>query len=126
MFKTKITHWDIIITLTLIVISISCYVFFVHSNTNAESNEICIYINGYNAATLPIGQDGEHSFLNGEFIISIKNSSVRVVKSDCYDRTCQKMAINKNGGEIICLPNNIVIRLRQSKNATVGSDLNAG
>ena len=42
----------------------------------------------------------------------IEDGTVKMIQADCPDKLCMKQkAISKNRGNIICLPNNIVLQI---------------
>lgn len=52
--------------------------------------------------------------LLGEYWIEIKNRKVRVIKSNCPRKLCMKKIIQNPGEEIICVPNNIIVRIENN------------
>jgi hypothetical protein len=52
---------------------------------------------------------------DGDLTLSIKNNCVRVIAAQCPKRICmQTGAIGRNGQQIVCVPNHILIELETS------------
>ena len=55
--------------------------------------------------------------------IEIKNGAVRIAHANCPRKICrQSSGIRNSYGQLVCAPNNILVRIRSSKN---GSDVDA-
>jgi hypothetical protein len=69
-----------------------------------------IYINNENIpyAVYPLSAEGEYG-IDGHVLLHIKDGKVWVTDSDCPDKLCEGMRVDNSRGQIICLPNQIVI-----------------
>jgi hypothetical protein len=112
--QSKFRLWagDIILILCLVLISIIIFIITNHNNNQGRFFTVkigkeTIYRYSLLSDTL-ITFEGK----TGEIIVKVKNRNVRVHKSSCPQKICVKMGwISKPGESIICVPNNMVIRI---------------
>lgn len=76
---------------------------------NAQKNDICVTVDAKTVATLSLQKNGVYSYLDGKFVLEIKDGTARVAKSECPDGDCKGMKITSKGGQIVCLPNKIMV-----------------
>ncbi len=88
-------------------------IFSINVGTNPV-NTVCVYVDGRLYTSFDINDDidvcvnTEYGYNN----ISVKNKTVSVSDSDCKNGDCVKMsAICDSGGQIVCLPHHLEIRL---------------
>ena len=63
------------------------------------------------AVVLPLEHDGSYP-IGGHLTVVIESGSVRIEDADCPDRFCVRMgAIRSPGQMLVCLPNQIVVRI---------------
>ncbi|HPD02229.1 MAG TPA: NusG domain II-containing protein [Eubacteriales bacterium] len=76
-------------------------------------NTVEIYESGKLVYSLPLSEDREVDVKgDGKFIVKIEEGKVFVKTSDCPNQDCVHSApIKSGGGVIICLPNEIVIKI---------------
>lgn len=106
MFKKK----DFII---LIIIALIITGGFIFNNFyfNQDNLFVQIRINNQIYQRLPLSIDQTVDIKDKTTVI-IKDRHVHVENSNCPDKLCQKQgSIEKNGEQIICLPNKIVIEI---------------
>lgn len=61
----------------------------------------------------PLSTDMEREFTGpvGVTVIRIEDGSVRIVYSDCPEKTCTRSAISHAPGTLVCLPNHVSVTI---------------
>lgn len=91
---------------TALVLWAVVFLLFAHTN---DAWVVTVSIDGETAAELSPYTDGLYEYLDGAFVLEIKNEKAYVVQSNCPDGECERMHVDFSGGRIVCLPNRIVI-----------------
>jgi hypothetical protein len=92
----------------LLVIVIICLIFILFPR-NANSAEI-IFTN--QKKDISLAYEGCYTFMDMTF--EVKDHDIRVLSSDCPGQDCvHEGYASKNGGVIICVPNQVVVRLKE-------------
>lgn len=113
----KISITDIIIICIAIIIVLFVYTKTSTSNNNTVKIQIVDDTYYYDLDT-----DRDLTFTGkiGESQIRIKDSKVWMVHSDCQNKVCLKMGkIDKNGGFIACIPNQVLITVESNEEVIV-------
>ena len=122
--EKKLFRNDII--LFVAVVFVSLLVYFVFSfNSDSEKNIVEVQYDGKIIAEISLLQDGEYRINESGYTVEVKNGKMTVSYTDCKDKVCTGMFIDENGGEIICVPNKIVIR-RETQSSNHNADVSAG
>lgn len=104
---------DICIFLTLAVVTL-CAFFIVFSN-GQPGNTVVITENDGKSQSYPLTVDRTVELKGNS--IQIKRGKVFMAEADCKNQLCVKhKAIKKKGESIICLPNKVIIEIRQEEN----------
>ncbi|MBC8060388.1 MAG: NusG domain II-containing protein [Clostridiaceae bacterium] len=110
--------WDIIIIITLIIISfIPETVIFITTYNKYNSFYVEVYSQGKLLKKLPLKKDAEKVTFTidnrlGTNIVEIDKAKVKIIDADCPDKICLKdHAISKPGEAIICLPHKLVVKI---------------
>lgn len=110
--------WDVIIIITLILISfIPEGVMFITNYNKHTRIFVEVYSEGKLLKKLPLDKDLEKTNFAidnelGENIIEIEDGEVKIIDADCHDKICVKShAISKPGESLICLPHKVVVRI---------------
>jgi hypothetical protein len=110
--------WDVIIIVSLIIISfIPEGVMFITNINKHNSLYAEVYSQGKLYKKLPLKKvSGKVSFTIdnelGKNVIEINNEQVKIIDADCHDKICVKAhAISKAGESLICLPHKVVVRI---------------
>lgn len=111
MFKRKDFIIIVIITFFIVISLIFNYFFFYQKGAAVK-----IKINGQEYQTVPLNTDQTIEIENKNTII-IKNNEVYIKDATCPDKLCQKQGhISKNGQQIICLPNQVIVEIISYQN----------
>lgn len=108
---------DLILILSLvIVVAIAFILYFTLSKK--DNLEVCIYEQNNLVYCGSLNQEDKIICNNVEIII--KKDGVYVLESSCKDKVCiHQGKINRTGQSIVCLPNQVVIKL-EGKAVDVG------
>ena len=112
----KLKPLDIIIVLSLVIITILSTVFvFISSNKKFDKLNVEIYVNGNLYKKIPLKNHNEDIKIItdlGENIVSISNGKVKILNSDCKDEICVKDGyISKPGKQLVCLPHKLMVQI---------------
>lgn len=115
----KKLKYDFILIFALLVLS-GIIIFFM--NNKKTGNSVQVYKNNELIATYPLDVDNEYKIKNGnEYnILKIENGKARIIKASCNNQICVRhKCVCKDGEEIICVPNNIIIRIVSNEKGDV-------
>ena len=107
----SITKGDIILIVSLIVISL---VMFVFSFSGSENLVAEIYVDGEKAHSIALSEVTESYTVNENYCqLLIEKDGVSFVFSDCGDKLCIKRGKLKNQGDTMaCVPEKVVVILK--------------
>ncbi len=104
----------------LIVIAVLILILILTASLKPEigsfSNKVVVEIDG--REHMVIDRPGEYPVVvDGERVTTVvyDGTKVRVRNSNCPLKICEKMGWVKPGGEIICVPNKLVVRFERSR-----------
>jgi hypothetical protein len=109
-FNKSLKKIDIIIILTVIIISLLIFYLF----SNQSGNSVEVYVSGNIYATYPLYDKNEIEINTnkGNITINIDYGKVCVLSSDCSDGECIKQGhISGKNKSLICLPLETVIKI---------------
>ena len=115
----KKIKYDFILIFALLVLS-GIIIFFM--NNKKTGNSVQVYKNNELIATYPLDADNEYKIKNGnEYnILKIENGKAKIIKASCNNQICvHHKCVCKDGEEIICVPNNIIIRIVSNEKGDV-------
>ena len=109
--RINITKGDIILIVSLIVISL---MMFVLSFGNNESSVAEIYVDGEKVHSINLSDVDESYTITEDYCqLLIEKDGVSFVFSDCVDKLCIKRGKLKNQGDTMaCVPEKVVVVLR--------------
>lgn len=112
-FKTEKPFYilDVIAGIAVLAVLIASVV----TLTRPEGGTVEVYVDGRLEYSYPLNEDRTFEVRGGEGfnIVEIKDGGVRVTDADCKNGLCVKsVAISKNGQQIVCLPNRMIIVVR--------------
>lgn len=105
---------DLFLLIGIAVLSAALFAFFFWKDTRINSPMLEITSGGKTIGVYPLDEDreiriGDESHYN---LCRIENGTVRMTEADCPDRSCvRSLAIDRRGGQIICLPHRVVLRI---------------
>lgn len=108
--RNSITAGDTILLIVLLTVSFIGLVFI--QDVIPEGTDVIIEVKNEHVFTLSLYEDTRKEIhgANGITIVEIKDQKVRVTDSSCPDKICVKQGEIKKG-VIICLPNQVIIRI---------------
>lgn len=117
--KTK--YWiAVLLTLALVCAALTFWLF---AGTEKASG-IEIWSGGKLVSALPLDKDRTITIQNGEKenVITIRDGAVAVTWANCPDGHCKQRGFCTGGAQIVCLPNELVIKFvgEQTVDGVVG------
>ncbi len=107
---------DVYVILALLVIALSFLLYKFTYGNKKYSNTLEVFING--RLIMEIDKPGTYPIYKDEKRITtliFNGKEAKVVDSTCSLKICEKIGWIKPGGEIICVPNKLVIKFKESK-----------
>lgn len=104
----KLVKASDIIILSIILILIISFIFILPRHKGGSKVEV--YENGKLIHSVSLHKD-QVIKIEGKLDIHIEKGFVYIKNSTCPDKLCQKHKINKVGGQLICLPNKIIVKI---------------
>ncbi|MEG6567519.1 NusG domain II-containing protein [Thermoanaerobacterium saccharolyticum] len=111
----------ILIGVLLIISLVSAYFTYDKALSRTGTN-VVIEVNGSKYQELPLNVDKTVTIRNGRHlnVVEIKDGKVRMREANCLDQICVKTGwIEKEGQQIVCLPNRVVVRVTGGKKGEV-------
>ncbi len=92
-------------------------IFTKDSNRESSNSQdmLEITVDGELYGSYPLNQDQDIK-INDSNVCRIKNGQVTMIEADCPDQLCVKMnALTGPGGNIVCLPNKVILKIVSEK-----------
>jgi len=102
--------WDLVVygaILALFVVTVALCV----GRMRAPLVVVEVYVDGALYRTLDVTKDTEID-VDGRLTVVVKDGVVTVRESHCKDHVCESMRVSSAGGQIVCLPQSVVIMSR--------------
>ncbi len=112
--KFRLIRNDIILAIFAVVLSLGAY-FVSDIFSHGGGDAVSVTLDGKEIMTFSLSEDGTYIVEECDYSFSVKDGVVRVTETHCKDRSCELMTVDRDGGEIICLPNKLVIRHKTQK-----------
>lgn len=112
--KLRPCAWDLLVVLTVVLLSVSCAAAFWGRGTAQELTAV-VSINGVETERLPLQRACRKTYTAGGYTlqVSVSPEGVRVEQSDCPTQDCVHTGqITRSGQSIVCLPARVVITLQ--------------
>ena len=94
----------------IVALSLGLGIWLMHPGQQASQAEI--WSEGELKYTLELSQDTEVTVqtARGSNTVTVKDGKIAVTAADCPDHYCMKRGYRNGGGQIVCLPNRLVIK----------------
>ena len=130
MHKTqyKIRISDIILSVIIIVLALSIYLFTYLNGRNSSGKQAVVTIAGKEYARYSLDENQQFKIKtdNGYNIIQIKNSKVSITDADCPDKYCAKhKEISQKGEVVVCLPHKLTVEITDDTDSNKDSEIDA-
>lgn len=125
----KIKKNDIILIGLLLVIAVFAYGgIYLYQDKSTGDGIVVVTVDGKEYATYSLKKNLTHTieFPDGSYnTIEIADGKAQVTNASCPDKICVRhRPIDKNGQSIVCLPNKLVIQIKNRHEADVDSYTN--
>jgi hypothetical protein len=101
--KTK--YW----ILGFVVLAVVCVLASLPLLTSEDAAQAEIYSDGKLVKTVALSVDQEFT-VEGKNTVTVRDGKIAVTWADCPDGYCVRRGFCSSGGDIVCLPNRLVIK----------------
>ena len=116
----RMKKMDFVLVLTVVVLAIGGFLLY-NLFGQKEAGLVVVEVDGSIYGEYELYENQE-IFINDTNVIVIENGEVNMMEADCPDQICVKhVSISKNGETIVCLPNKVVVTIKEA----VESELDA-
>lgn len=106
--KGRLKSGDLFIVCLVLLAAI---VFFLLGLRRESAAHVAVSVGSAQVEKLPLSKDGTYP-IGGHLTVRVTNGRVQIEAADCPDRYCMRMgAIDSPGQMLVCLPNQIVVRI---------------
>ena len=114
------------IVLIAIIVTVALLAFFLHNVIGGKGAScVTIKVNGEIEGVYSLSEEQEIEINGGSNILQIKNGKADMIEADCPDKLCvNQKAVSKNGENIICLPNKVIVEVDSSENSEIDAVTN--
>ena len=108
---------NITIFLIGLILLVALILYVISQFSNGSSDQIIVLVDGREQGVYSLQKTQEIRIetTSGNNLLVIENGQAYVREADCNNQVCvHTQPINKNGGQIICLPHQVVIRLKNA------------
>ncbi|MBQ4048772.1 MAG: NusG domain II-containing protein [Clostridia bacterium] len=106
--KGRLKSGDLFIVCLVLLAAVVLFLLGLRGETAAH---VEVSINAAQTEVFPLAKDGSY-LIDGHLTVVIESGSVRIEDADCPDRFCVRTgAIRSPGQMLVCLPNQIVVRI---------------
>lgn len=109
------------LVLIVVIICVAGLAFLLHSLIGGKgAGSVTVKVEGEITGVYSLAKDQTIEINGGSNILEIKNGYVDMIEANCPDLLCVKQkSISKNGENIICLPNKVVVAIDSSENSEI-------
>lgn len=122
----KIKKRDILIIVSLLLLSILMAFFVQRFKSNTKGDYLLVELNGKEYGKYPLDKDQSFKIElhDDEYnIVEIKDKKVSMIEANCRDLICTRMpAISKSGETIVCLPHRLVLEIVSDEKSDVDNN----
>lgn len=99
------------------IICIAAFAYLMHEKMqDAGKGVVIIKVDGEEQGTYRLSEVQTIEINGGTNILQIKDGKADMTEADCPDKLCvHQKAVSKNGESIICLPNQVVVEVKNSE-----------
>lgn len=115
----KLTIGDKILVVFLVLFSIGFAYFINRADSDISNKYVSIQVNGEEIDTVEFSDEiiGETLRIETDYgynVLEFGDEELKIIDASCLDKLCIKMgSINKVGQLLVCLPNRLVIEIRE-------------
>ena len=111
--KRKRYIFDLVLIVSLLAVCLSLFLLFYRKDTGAVA---VVYLGNDVVAEYPLSRNGEYEINGGKNILKIEDGKAYMLFADCPDGWCKHQGkIYLSGEKITCLPNRVMIMIKEGK-----------
>lgn len=125
--KKEFLKKNITLIIIAIVLLLALVIYLVSQLVISDSNQIIVLIDGqeYGRYSLHEAQEIRIETEQGYNLLIIENGQAYVKEADCDNQVCVRtQPVRESGGQIICLPHRVVIRLKETEKSEIDAVTN--
>ena len=119
----KMKKMDFILVLTVVILAVGG-LFLYSILGQKEAGRVIVEVDGEVYGEYKL-QDNQELLINETNVLIIENGEVNMYEANCPDQICVKhVSISKNGETIVCLPNKVVVTIKEAAESELDAVVN--
>ena len=113
---------DLILIIVLALIPVLLLIYNMSGLLAPDDPELVIYVDGQEYGRYPLNDDRTVE-IGGTNICRIEGGRALMTEADCPDQICvHSAAIDEKGGNIVCLPNKVILTIENNEEGSASED----
>ena len=119
----KMKKMDLILILTVVVLALGGFLLYSIIGQK-EAGRVVVEVDGEVFGEYELNENQE-VLINETNILMIENGEANMYEANCPDQICVKhVPISKNGETIVCLPNKVVVTIKEATSSELDAVVN--
>lgn len=113
---------DLLLIIVLALIPVLFMIFNMYGALHADNPELVVYVDGEEYGRYLLNEDRTID-IGGTNICRIEGGRAWMTEANCPDQVCvHSAAIDEKGGNIVCLPNKIILTIENNEESSASED----
>jgi len=113
---------DLLLIIVLALIPVLFMIFNMYGALHADNPELVVYVDGEEYGRYLLNEDRTID-IGGTNICRIEGGRAWMTEANCPDQICvHSAAIDEKGGNIVCLPNKIILTIENNEEGSASED----
>lgn len=119
----KMKKMDFILVLTVVILAIGGFLLY-NLLGQREAGLVVVEVDGDAFGEYKLHENQE-VLINDTNVLIIENGEASMYEADCPDQICvEHVSISKNGETIVCLPNKVVVTIKEAAESELDAVVN--
>ncbi len=119
----KMKKMDFILVLTVVILAIGGFLLY-NLLGQREAGLVVVEVDGDVFGEYKLHENQE-VLINDTNVLIIENGEASMYEADCPDQICvEHVSISKNGETIVCLPNKVVVTIKEAAESELDAVVN--
>lgn len=113
---------DLLLIIVLALIPVLFMIFNMYGALHADNPELVVYVDGEEYGRYLLNEDRTID-IGGTNVCRIEGGRAWMTEANCPDQICvHSAAIDEKGGNIVCLPNKIILTIENNEEGSASED----